>query len=373
MGYNGAMWIRENIALAPYATFKIGGPARYFCEVSSPEELKEALSFANERHYAVFILGGGSNILVSDEGFDGLVVRFVNPTPDSLFTVEREDDEQVTISVPAGVHWDDLVVYAVEHNLYDIEHLSGIPGTVGGAVVANIGAYGAQLSDVLINVEMIDRKDSDFEIKVLTNNECAFAYHDSIFSKAHERYIILRATFMLAKHTTVHTKYIDNRFRVDDEGTDDTPMSLREVREKILSIREQKGSLAMEGREGFHSAGSFFHMLTVPESQYTEITARAQILNPELEERLRPWAWKQADGTYRVASAFLLEFTEFPKGFVRGSVGVSPKHQLSIINLGGARASEIAELARDMSNSVKKLFGISLEREVEYVGNILPK
>ncbi|MEK7118093.1 MAG: UDP-N-acetylmuramate dehydrogenase [Patescibacteria group bacterium] len=364
------MEIKNNVSLAPYTTFNIGGPARYFCYPRSFSELKEALVLAREKHLPIFVLGGGSNILVSDRGFDGIVIHLVDATAHLSPTVESENDENIVLGVTAGTNWDDLVLYAVRRNLYGIEYLSGVPGTVGGAVVANIGAYGRELSDVLVSVEVIDRRDNDFAKKVLMNSECAFTYHDSIFSREHERYIVLRATFLLGKHFTRSSKYTDNRFSVDDENTGKPSPTLAEVRERILSIREQKGALAMDGRERFLSAGSFFHMLTVSESQYTEIAARAQVLNPELEQRLRPWAWKQADGTHRVASAFLLEFTEFPKGFVRGSTGVSPKHQLSIINLGGARASEVAELAREMRSSVEKLFGVSLEREVEYVGEI---
>ncbi|HEY9585190.1 MAG TPA: UDP-N-acetylmuramate dehydrogenase [Candidatus Paceibacterota bacterium] len=364
------MDIRKSVPLASYTTFKVGGPARYFCDIHSSLELEEAFAFARERHLAVFILGAGSNILISDEGFDGLVVHFADVTPDLLPNIESENDEKIVVGVSAGMNWDNFVQYAIGKNLYGVEHLSGIPGTVGGAVVANIGAYGAQVSDALVMAEVFDRKHEAFTKKFLTNEECAFAYHDSVFCKEPGRYVVTHATFALWKHATFAPQYRDNRFRVGGEGGDDSAETLLDVREKILSIREQKGALAMSGRTGFCSAGSFFHMPFVSKEEYLRVFARAQELDHKKEERLRPWAWLQPDGRYKLAPGFLLEYTQFEKGYRRGKVGISPRHTLTIINLGNATAREVARLAGDMEHSVTKLFGVLLEREVEYVGNV---
>lgn len=363
------MEIKENILLAPYTTFSIGGPARYFCCPGSVSELEEALVFASEKHLPTFVLGGGSNILVSDEGFDGAVIHLVNAAVDLSPTVENENNENVVVSVPAEMAWDKFVMYAVEHNFHGVERLSGIPGTVGGAVVANIGAYGRELSDVLTCVEVILRKGGHFTKKVFTNKECDFAYHDSMFSKERERHVITRAVFTLYKRALSCPEYRDNRFRVAGESKEGSPLALEDVRERILSIREQKGALAMPGRVGFLCAGSFFHMPFVSKEEYPHILLKAQVLDREKEERLRPWAWEETDGRYKLAPGFLLEYTQFQKGYCRGGVGVSPRHQLTIINLGNGTAREVAQLANDMAHAARELFGVTLEREVEYVGN----
>lgn len=356
------MNVLEHVSLAPYTTLGVGGEARFFIEVQSVEELIEAIAFAKSKQLSLFVLGGGSNILISDEGFTGMVLHL--QLAHLRFEVR---DDAVLVTADAGVVWDELVVQAVQQGYSGVESLSGIPGTVGGAVVANLGAYGTQLSDVLVSVKALDLHDPESGVQTFMRDDCDFSYHDSMFAKYSGRYVVLEAVLMLARDSSPDFTYKDHRFNFTDiMATEHLPRTPVGLRTAVLSIREKKGVL----QTSYQSAGSFFHMLTVSEKQYTEITARAAVLNPQLEQQLRPWAWKQANGAYRVASAFLLEFTEFPKGFARGSVGVSPKHQLSIINLGGARASEIAELARDMRNSVKKLFGVDLEREVKYVGNI---
>ncbi len=356
------MNLRENVSLAPLTTFKIGGPARYFVEAKTIEDVSDAIKFAHTNSLPIFVLGGGSNILISDNGFAGVVIHL------QLANLRFEDrDDAVLVTADAGVVWDELVMQAVQQGYSGVESLSGIPGTVGGAVVANLGAYGTQLSDVLVSVKALDLHNQENGVKTFEKNDCEFSYHDSVFGKYPGRYIVLEMVLKLARDRSPDFTYKDHRFNFTDiMATENLPRTLVGLRTAVLSIREKKGVL----QTCYKSAGSFFHMLAVSETQYTDITARAQVLNPELEQRLRPWAWKQASGTYRVASAFLLEFTEFPKGFVRDLVGVSPKHQLSIINLGGARASEVAELARDMHNSVKKLFDVDLEREVEYVGDV---
>jgi UDP-N-acetylmuramate dehydrogenase len=142
------------------------------------------------------------------------------------------------------------------------------------------------------------------------------------------------------------------------------------VRDAVLTMREEKGSLIMPGRFSLKSAGSFFHMPFVPPQQYEKVVARARALDAGKEEQLRPWAWQQSDGSYKVAPGFLLEYTEFRMGYVRGEVGISPRHTLSIINVSGGSAADIAVLARDMQDAVEKIFGIRLEREVEYIGDV---
>ena len=357
--------LQEQVLLAPLTTFGVGGSARFFVEAKSIAEVREALDFARTRAVPVFVLGGGSNIVIADEGFPGLVLLM--RIADITFETQ---DTRVLITVGAGFTWDDFVSQTIERQLTGLECLSGVPGTVGGAVVANLGAYGAQVSDTFVQAEVIDTSDVGGGITIIKKEQCDFSYHDSMFSRERQC-VIVRATFALATDPGTIPTYRDNRFNMAAlaERLGRTPTG-GEVREEVLRMREEKGSLIMPGRVSYRCAGSFFHMPFVGGAQYEKVVARAHALDAQMEERLRPLAWKQTDGSYKVAPGFLLEYTEFRKGYVRGGVGISPRHTLSIIAVADARAADIAKLARDMQDAVEKLFGIQLEREVEYVGAV---
>lgn len=360
------MDVQEHVPLAPLTTLSVGGEARFFASARSAEEVKEALEFAHSHALPIFILGGGSNVVVSDDGFAGLVLHM---RLSDISVKERGD--RVLVTAGAGVAWDELVVYSIEHGLFGLECLSGVPGTVGGAVVANLGAYGAQASDTFVQTEVFDTRDVEDGLKTFEREQCDFSYHDSFFSREPGRYVIVCATFALSRDQATILAYRDNRF---DMATLATTLShaptQKEIRDAVLTMREEKGSLIMPGRLSFKNAGSFFHMPFVSPEQYERVMAQARSLDAEKEEHLRPWAWKQPDGTYKIAPGFLLEYTEFKKGYVRGEVGISPRHTLSIINVGNGSARDIAVLARDMQDAVEKLFGIRLEREVEYIGDV---
>lgn len=360
------MKVEENVPLAPLTTFGIGGVARFFARAQSEGEVLEALEFAREHELPTFILGGGSNIVVADDGFPGLVLRV-----DIGGISFKNKEEKTFVTAGAGVVWDELVKDTVAKELEGLECMSGVPGTVGGAVVANLGAYGAQVSDMFVSADVIDRENIMDGIKMLSKDECNFSYHQSVFNHTRDRYIVLSATFALLPNTSPQISYEDHRYNlaamVSGKGG---KVTLTDVREGILTVREEKGALYMEGRKSYKSAGSFFSTLYITAERHAHILDRASALNSTLEQRLRPWAWAQADGSYKIAAGFLLEFTEFSKGFVRGTVGVSPDHQLFLINRGGASARELVSLARDMEASVEKLFGVRLQREVEFVGDV---
>ena len=357
------MKLEEHVPLAPLTTLGVGGEARFFVEAHTLQEVTDALDYARTHALPVFVLGGGSNIVIADSGFEGLVLHVCI----AGITCEEREKGRVNVTAGAGVLWDDLVAYTVAHGFIGLECLSGIPGTVGGAVVANLGAYGAQCSDTFVSAEVLARDDETHTIQIFRNDECGFSYHDSIFGRMPGTYLVLRATFSLSATGTSHLSYRDNRFNLTalaaELGHEPT---VHEVRTAVLAMREAKGLLA----SCYKSAGSFFHMPFVSRETYADITGKAHALDKAKEERLRPWAWEQSDGTYKIAPGFLLEYTEFQKGYVRGAVGISPKHTLSIINISGGRAHDIAQLARDMQNAIGKIFGIYLEREVEYVGNV---
>ncbi len=360
------MTLKEYVPLAPLTTLGVGGTARFFAEAHSLEEVQEVLRFARERALPLFVLGGGSNIVMADEGFAGVVLRMRIQG-----TLREARDNRVFVTVGAGVVWDDFVVWSLKEKLAGLECLSGVPGTVGGAVVANLGAYGAQCSDTFVHAEVIDTHGESTAVQVIQKEACDFSYHDSMFGQQSGRYLIVRAAFSLSTDPATEPSYRDNRFNMEALAAKlGHPPTQEEVRESVLMMREQKGSLIMEGRLSYKSVGSFFHMPFVSPEKYEEIGVRARALDAEKEERLRPWAWKQSNGSYKVAPGFLLEYTGFQKGFVRGHTGISPRHTLSIINIANARAADIAALARDMQNAVERIFDIPLEREVEYIGMV---
>ena len=359
--------LTSNVPLAPYTTFRIGGPARFFIEAHSVDDVLEAAAFAHTHSLDLFVLGGGSNILIADDGFSGVVLRIEIKG----ITHEMKDDHAL-VTAGAGVSWDELVAWSIEHDFSGFECLSGIPGTVGGAVVANLGAYGVQCSDTFIHAEVLDRQhDNPATLKTLSTDECEFSYHDSLFGRTPGRYVVLRATFALIPHGIPRLTYRDHRFDMAGLATRlGHEPALLDVRTAVLDMREQKGNLIMPGRPSYKGAGSFFHMPFVTREQYADVIAKARSLDEKKEEKLRPWAWPQPDGTVKIAPGFLLEYTEFKKGYVRGPVGISPKHTLVIINRNGATARDVADLARDMQSAVQNTFTIRLEREVEYVGAV---
>ncbi len=356
---------QEHVPLAPFTTIGVGGAARFFVEARSIEDVTEALDFAREHAVPMHVLGGGSNVVFADSGFDGLVLLMRLPD----ITFEREGDS-VSVTAGAGVVLDELVSWAIAHGFAGLECLSGIPGTVGGAVVANSGAYGAQCSDTFVSAEVIDTAGAAPVVRVFKKEECDFSYHDSVFAREPGRYVVLHATFLLRAGEASRPDYKDYRFNLAEQVPAGQELTLDAIRAAILDTREQKGALIMPGRRSYKSAGSFFHMPYVSPEEYERVAAAARALDAEKEERLRPWAWEQPDGSYKLAPGFLLEYTEFQKGYARGAVGISPMHTLSIINVAGARALEIAQLARDMQDAVENIFGVRLEREVEYVGDV---
>ncbi len=351
--------VRENVPLAPLTTFGVGGVARFFMEVTSFDDVITALGFAKRRDIKIAILGGGSNMLVPDDGVDGLVLLM--KIKELVF---REEDGHVLVSTGAGTVWDDFVREAVLRGFAGVECLSGVPGTVGGAVVTNIGAYGVQASDVLVKVEAIDREDNTYTKHTFDNASCEFSYHDSIFARSPERYIITEATFALRSGSTAKPDYEDYRFNLASHFQNND-LTLNDIREAILDIREEKGTLIMDGRLSYKTSGSFFHMPYVSEEEYAYILKVASEIDSEKEKRLRPWAWEQSDGSFKIAPGFLLEYTEFQKGYKRGAVGISPKHTLSIINIDDATARDVLQLAHDMQKAVEKIFRVNIEREVD--------
>ncbi len=348
------MKILENISLAKYTTFKIGGNARFFCVVTSEDELVEAVKFAKEKntdgHALPFlVLGGGSNMLVSDKGFNGLVIKM-----EMKNTVINDEDSIMSSS--AGELWDSLVECSVNNGLYGLENLSAIPGTVGAAPVQNIGAYGAEVSQTLLDVRSLDTKSMTFVN--FSNKDCKFGYRDSIFKHERDsktgqpRYIITAVAFQLTRKGVLKMDYKDVKEYFEKNHV--TGPTLSDLRKAIVEIRESK----LPDWKVWGTAGSFFKNPSVPAAQFAELKNKF----PDLP------GFPENDGSVKVSLGYVLDKVCDAKGLMMGNVGTYDKQALVLIAKSGATAAEVYSLVDELKRRVKEKTGIVIEAEVDMIG-----
>jgi UDP-N-acetylmuramate dehydrogenase len=342
--------IHDDVSLAPLTTFGIGGPARYFIDAPDGETVVEAIQFAKEKKLPLFVLGGGSNLLVADAGFPGLVIRI------GIKGIEWDRDRDKTIvRSHAGEEWDSLVALCVERNLSGIECLSGIPGSVGGTPVQNVGAYGQEVSEVLLRVRAYDREAD--AIVELSREQCHFRYRASLFNTtAKERYVVLQVTYSLTNDGPASIRYPDLQREFEAAAS---PPSLAEVRASVRRVRSRKAMLLVEGDPDCRSAGSFFKNPIISEEQFAELQMRAGGGVPR---------YPASAGNVKVAAAWLIEHGGFSRGYSLGPAGLSTKHTLAIVNRGGATADDVLRLAREIRSRVEDRFGIRLTPEPVLLG-----
>ncbi len=347
------MTVLENVCLAPLTTLKVGGPARYFTEPRSAAEVAEAVNFARSRDLPLFVLGGGSNLVVSDSGWPGLVVKLAVRGIE-----ERSENGKTFFEVGAGEEWDKFVARAVARNCAGVECLSGIPGSVGGTPVQNVGAYGQEVSETIDSVLVFDLKDG--QVRELCAEACGFQYRTSIFNTSERgRFIILRVTYGLTPGGKPRVEYADLKRHF--AGFQQTP-SLTSTREAVRRIRAAKAMLITAGDEDSRSAGSFFKNPVLSADQYDELTRRAAA------KGLQVPSYPALDAQKKVSAAWLVEHSGFSKGYSSGRVGISRKHALAIVNRGDATAADILGLKDHIQWRVEELWGILLEPEPVFVG-----
>jgi UDP-N-acetylmuramate dehydrogenase len=341
----------EQVSLAPYTTFKIGGPARWFAEAASETDILEAVEFARKREISLFVLGGGSNLLVSDSGFDGLVLRMA-------LRGRREflEGDRLVFQAEAGEGWDEFVSHAVALDCAGVECLAGIPGTVGGTPVQNVGAYGQEVGETIRGVRALDLAANEFvEMK---GPECRFAYRQSLFNTtARGRYIVTRVDFALALGGSPTLNYADLKRHF--QGSEGLP-SLAQVADAVRSIRRSKGMFLVAGDPECRSAGSFFKNPVVDRAVLATIAA-AVPTGTAIPQ------YPAEDGRVKLAAAWLLEQAGFTKGYGEGRAGISTRHTLALVNRGGATAAEIVALSERIAAGVEAKFGVRLEREPVFV------
>ena len=346
------MEILENVPLAPYTTFKIGGPARWFAESTSESDILEAVSFARERGLPLFVLGGGSNLLVSDAGFAGLVLRI------GLRGIrEHFDGDTLVLQAEAGEDWDKLVSHAVSLDCAGIECLAGIPGTVGGTPVQNVGAYGQEVSQTVVAVRVLDLKSEKF--LEMSGEECGFAYRQSIFNtSAKGQFLVTRVDYELLAGGPPTLSYGDLQRHF--QGGNVAP-SLTQVADAVRAIRRSKGMYLVEGDPDCASAGSFFTNPIVDRPALERIAA-AVPAGTEIPQYPAP------EGKVKLAAAWLVEQAGFSKGYGNGRAGISSRHTLALVNRGGASAADVLKLSEEIVTKVEEKFGVRLEREPVLLG-----
>ena len=351
------MLMEENKSLAPFTTIEIGGPARWFAEATSEADVAEAAAWVREREVPLFVLGGGSNLLVSDAGFDGLVLHIGLK---GIHVREgAENSNEHVYEAAAGEDWDNFVSRIVEDNCAGVECLAGIPGTVGGTPVQNVGAYGQEVSSVIERVRAFDLDQQSFV--EFTATECGFAYRRSRFNAAdRNRYVVTRVDYQLIRGGPPALHYAD----LQRAFPDGSKPALNDVATAVRGIRRSKGMLLEEGQPDCRSAGSFFKNPVLTETQVERIASSTGKQPPRFPAGPKP----EFAALVKVPAAWLIDQAGFAKGYASGAAGVSTLHTLALVNRGGATACDILALADQINSAVVSRFGIRLEMEPVLVG-----
>jgi UDP-N-acetylmuramate dehydrogenase len=336
--------------LADHTTLRLGGPATRFVTARTEDELVAAVRAADDAGEPLLVLGGGSNLVVADEGFPGTVVRVATRgiSPD-VVGEEAVSCGGVIVTVAAGEGWDDLVARAVASGWVGIEALAGIPGSVGATPIQNVGAYGQEVAQTIASVRVWDRTLKG--VRTFANADCGFGYRHSRFKADPQRHVVLSVSFQFRQGSLgAPVEYAElARALGTDRGR---RVPLADVRDTVLRLRAGKGMVLDADDHDTWSAGSFF-------------------TNPFVDPATLPEgapAWPQPDGTVKTSAAWLIEHAGFGKGHGAGPVGLSSKHTLALTNRGGARTSDLLALAREVRDGVEARFGIRLVNEPVLVG-----
>lgn len=337
------MKIQENISLKPFTTFGIDKKAKFFTTVETLDELKAALLVAKEKQLPVFILGGGSNILLTRD-IDGLVIKLEIKGIHLL----KEDGDQLWVEVGAGEMWHELVLHSIAQDWAGLENLSLIPGTVGASPMQNIGAYGVEIKDVFDSLQAMHRE--TLEMQSFDAEACQFGYRESVFKQTFkDQFVITSVTFRLSKTPNFHLEY--GAIREVLAANDIDQPSIRSISDAVIQIRQSK----LPDPKEIGNAGSFFKNPTIPNAQFDALKASY----PSIP------GYPSVEGV-KVAAGWLIEQTGW-KGKRIGEVGVHAKQALVLVNYGGGTGEEIKKLSEQIQASVYDKFGVQLQAEVNFI------
>lgn len=346
---------REFAPLAGLTTLGVGGAARWLLPVDSEVACKNAFAFAREQGVPTWVLAGGSNCIIADAGLPGVVLHPMLRPGDSGIVEQGPG----LLRVAAGTNWDDLVAWTVARDWQGLEALSGIPGQVGAAPIQNIGAYGQELADVLLRVDGYDVAAED--LRTWSREQCQFAYRDSWFKRHAEAAVVTAVYLQLRPGGPAVVSYDQLAQALANAGAGRAP-SLQQVRNAVLQLRRSKGMIVDPADGDSRSCGSFFTNPVVEAAtaeRALRLLQRAGEVAPQ---------WPQADGSIKLSAAWLMERSGWLRGQGHGSVGLSTKHTLAIVNRGGATAAEVLAFAQRVADQVADRSGVQLHREPVLLG-----
>ena len=350
------MEVRQQVPLSELTTLRVGGPARRLITAQTVEEVVEVVSGADAEGEPLLIIAGGSNLLIGDQGFDGIVLHV------ALEGIAiGESGDGVRVVAGAGEPWDGVVAAGVDAGLAGVECLSGIPGSTGATPIQNVGAYGQDVSETIASVSAYDRIAR--EVVELAPEQCGFAYRSSAF-KGSDRYVVLRVSFALERSRLARPIRYAELARTLGVAPGDRP-PLRHAREAVLDLRRGKGMVIDPDDPDSVSAGSFFLNPILSGEAFASLQRRA---TERLGEGTQVPVWPDGDGSVKTSAAWLIERAGFHRGYGDGRAGISSKHTLAIVNRGGASSAELVALARELRAGVQAAFGVSLRPEPTLVG-----
>ncbi|WP_374928907.1 UDP-N-acetylmuramate dehydrogenase [Kytococcus sedentarius] len=365
---SGASTVEHDAALAPLTTLQVGGPARTLVRAGSTDDLVAVVRAADEAGDDLLLVSGGSNLVISDAGFAGTVLQVATR---GIEVLQDEPGGSVVVRAAAGEPWDAFVAHAVEQGWSGIEALSGIPGCVGSTPIQNVGAYGQDVSQTITEVQVLDRETG--EVRELSTQECAFSYRDSLFKRTQKgstgRYVVLSVTFTLERSDLSQpVGYAALAQGLDVSMGERVPLAA--AREAVLAQRRQRGMVWDADDHDTWSCGSFFTNPIIPAAQMDEVRAHViERMGPNAPE---PPEFEAGEGMVKTSAAWLIDKAGYGKGYAMpGPAALSTKHPLAITNRGGARASDVAALAREIREGVEDAFGVRLVNEPVFVGHQL--
>ena len=350
----GAMTVLERVSLASRTTLGVGGPARWLVKARQESEILDALDWAAARGVPVRVLGGGSNVVVADEGLEALVIQIALRGREA-----REAAGTVDLTAAAGEPWDELVGHAVERGWAGLECLSGIPGLVGATPIQNVGAYGQDVSQTVTGLRAVDR--SSRRVVTLAASECRFGYRDSLFRSVEpDRFLVLDVTYRLRAGGAPAVRYAELGRHLEGRGL--SAPSLAQVRESVIEIRRAKSMVLDPGDPNRRSCGSFFVNPVLAAADAARVAALAGDAGMP--------RWPEPDGRVKLSAAWLIERAGFRRGERAGAVGLSTRHTLAIVCHDGARAGDVAGFARRVRDGVAERFGVRLAPEPVFWGPV---
>ena len=345
--------------LADLTTLRLGGPAGRYVVADDESDVVDAVLEADGAGEPLLVLAGGSNVVVADDGFPGVVVHIATRGID-----RREEEGKVLLTVQAGEPWDPFVAHCVEHDLAGVEALSGIPGSVGATPIQNVGAYGQEVAETIDSVLVLDRERK--VVQLLDARAAEFSYRSSAFKRTPGRWVVLAVTFALDPDPLSRpVRYAELARALGIEVGERAPLAA--VREAVLDLRRRKGMVVDDGDPDSVSAGSFFTNPVLTHEQFDGLVARVR---EKLGPDATPPSWPESDGRVKTSAAWLIERAGFGKGHGDpATIAISSKHTLALTNRGAGTTALLVALAREVADGVRREFGVDLAPEPVFVGH----